>query len=878
MFRTLALCATIVVALLCAPLDAAARTKPGSAPPAGDRYIVLYHSAVPSADAETDRQERARGFRARHRFRHAVEGFAARLDPEQVRGLRADPDVAFVTPDRPVHALGQVPLASGEPLPPPGIRRIGAATSNSAREASGTGVAVIDTGVDLSHPDLNAVGGVNCVTPGAAPTDENGHGTHVAGTIGARNNGAGVVGVAPATKIYAVKVLDAAGDGSWSSIICGLDWVTANAAALNIKVANMSLGGLGSNDNDCGATDGDALHAAVCRLTRTGVLSVVAAGNDGWNLGDTPPDVPAAYPEVLTVTAMADSDGTGGAAGPAPACRAGEADDARATFSNYATRPGDRAHMVAAPGVCITSTAPGGGYATMSGTSMASPHVAGAAALCLSEGGTAGPCSGMTPAQIVERVRADAAAHATANPAQGFAGDPEHPNAFADYYGNLARVAPDRTAPQTTIASGPSGATRSASATFAFSASEPGSRFECRVDGGAWAGCSSPHTVAALADGAHWFEARATDMAGNADATPARRDFAVDTTAPDTHIASGPAGTTKNATPTFEFTSPEAGARFECRVDTGAWAACTSPHRTSALANGAHTFQVRALDALGNADATPGSQTFTVDTVTLAPPRASSGDASEVGETTAGVGGTVVPNGQATTYRFEYGTTAGYGFATPEVSAGAGGEPVPVRSTVSGLSAATTYHYRVVATNPAGTTFGEDRSFTTASPPPQGTAPASSEPPAGSGTPPAPVPPAPPAPAPAPPAPAPAPPAPAPDTLRPAVSLTVPSQRLRTVFSRGLRASFGSSEPARVSARLLLDATTAKRLRIARGAATLATTSAAPTTKRTLVLKLSSRTRARLRGVRTLRVTLRVVATDAAGNARSVDRRITLRA
>jgi subtilisin family serine protease len=874
MSRTLALCATMIAALLAVPFDAAARTKPSSPAPAGDRYIVLYERSVPSADAETDRQERARGFRARHRYRHAVEGFAARLTPAQVSALRADPDVALVTPDRPVRALGQVPLAAGEPLPPAGIRRMGAATSSSAREASGAGVAVLDTGVDLAHPDLNAVSGTNCVTPGAAATDENGHGTHVAGTIAARNNGAGVVGVAPATRIHSVKVLDAAGNGNWSQIICGIDWVTANAAALNIRVANMSLGGLGSNDNNCGTTDADALHQAVCRLTRAGVLNVVAAGNDGWNLGDTPPDVPASYPEVLTVTAMADTDGTGGATGPAPACRAGEADDTRATFSNYATRPGDRAHMVAAPGVCITSTAPGGGYATMSGTSMAAPHVAGAVALCLAEGGVAGPCSGLTPAQIVERVRSDAAAFAAANPAQGFSGDPAHPNAFADYYGYLARVAPDRTPPETSIASGPSGTSRTTTATFAFAASEPGSRFECRIDGGAWASCSSPHTTAALADGAHGFEARAIDMAGNADATPARRDFGVDTTGPDTAISSGPTGTTKNTTPTFEFGSPEAGARFECRVDGGAWAACASPHRTAALAGGAHTFQARALDALGNADATPAARSFTVDTVTLTAPRASSGDASGVGESTASIAGAVTPGSGPTTYRFEYGTSTAYGSATPDLDAGSGTDPVAVTAALSGLAPATTYHYRVVATNAAGTSFGEDRAFTTAAaarqePAPGGSAPGGSAP--GTGTAPDTVTP----PTPAPPAPAPAPPA---DTTKPTVTLTVPTQRLRTVFSRGLRVSFRASEPAALSARLLLDSRTAKRLRIASRTATLASTTRKPGATGTLVLKLSSRTAAKLKRLRTLKVTLRLVATDGAGNARTVERRLTLRA
>jgi subtilisin family serine protease len=240
-----AVAASFVALCLGAPAVAAAAAhdvKPVFADPAVDgRYIVVYDRGV-DVDAETDRQQRARGFRARFRYRTALKGFAAKLSPGQVRALRADADVAYVTPDRRVRALGAVPLAAGEPAPPPGVRRIQAATLTTTREAGDVGVAVIDTGIDLAHSDLDAAAGANCVTPGAAPSDDNGHGTHVAGTIGARNDGAGVVGVAPGTRVYAVKVLDAGGSGSWSQVICGLDWVTANASRLGIEFANLSLG------------------------------------------------------------------------------------------------------------------------------------------------------------------------------------------------------------------------------------------------------------------------------------------------------------------------------------------------------------------------------------------------------------------------------------------------------------------------------------------------------------------------------------------------------------------------------------------------------------------------------------------------------------
>src|SRR5262249_3218141 len=141
--------------------------------------------------------------------------------------------------------------------------------------------------------------------------DGNGHGTHVSGTVGARDNGLGVVGVAPGTPLYAVRVLNNAGSGTWSSVICGVNWVTQNAGT--IKVANMSLGGSGSDDGNCGNSNNDALHKAICGSVAAGVTYVVAAGNDGVDFSGF---VPAAYNEVLTVTAMADFNGAhgGGAA------------------------------------------------------------------------------------------------------------------------------------------------------------------------------------------------------------------------------------------------------------------------------------------------------------------------------------------------------------------------------------------------------------------------------------------------------------------------------------------------------------------------------------------------------------------------------------
>jgi subtilisin len=413
------------LALLTVGVTPAAAGQPRSEPPPSGAYIVVLRDGVREAGQHIRALESARGFKASREFR-LLNAFAARLSPAQVAQLRADPSVAMVSEDRPVRAITSFPMTSGDSAPA-GVRRIAAATADHVRDPSGTGVAVIDSGIDLAHPDLNAAHGVNCVGSGPA-TDNNGHGTHVAGTIGARNNGSGVVGVAPGTRVVSVKVLNAKGEGNWSQVICGIDWIASTLADSDphndIRVANMSLGGLGTQVTSCSTTT-DALHKAICRATTAGVTFVVAAGNEGWDFDHpTQPNVPAVYPEVLTVTAMTDSDGLAGGAGGGPTCKPAEPDDRYASYSNWAQTKGGAAHAIAAPGTCVRSTAPGGGYTVMSGTSMASPHVAGAVALCLDTAGQPGPCAGLTPAQVIAKVRADAAAATTANSSYGFNGDP----------------------------------------------------------------------------------------------------------------------------------------------------------------------------------------------------------------------------------------------------------------------------------------------------------------------------------------------------------------------------------------------------------------------------------------------------------------------
>jgi subtilisin len=384
-------------------------------------YVVTLEDSVGDVDAAVDGLQHELGLpRATQRYASALKGFAVDLGAGQAAKLARTPGVAWVEPDAEISAMGMQALAAGEAVPP-GIRRSGGATPLLAHAPATTAVAVLDTGVDLANQELDAVTGVNCVKPGTPAQDDNGHGTNVAGIVAARNTGKGVVGVAPGTRVYAVKVLNNRATGTLSQFLCGINWVAANAAALNIRVANMSIGGAGRSDGACGTISGDSEHKAICAAAAAGVTFVVSAGNGGTNFSTT---VPAAYPEVLTATAITDTDGLPGARGPA-SCAKKELDDRTGTYSSYAVAAADAAHAVAAPGTCITSAGLAGNTATYTGTSQAAPHIAGAVALCVGSGGLPGPCAGLAPAQVIARVRADATGAATL--ATGFLGDPLRP-------------------------------------------------------------------------------------------------------------------------------------------------------------------------------------------------------------------------------------------------------------------------------------------------------------------------------------------------------------------------------------------------------------------------------------------------------------------
>ncbi len=354
-----------------------AHAAPNFPLPPSDYIVVLRTDTNPTAVAH--QMALTHGISLGHIYSSAIKGFAAVVPLSRLPTIARDPRVLYLTPDRPVNILDQeINAKGGKPSPvqpsqtiPTGLSRINATSLNNS--GSGIGVAVIDTGIDLTHPDLaaNIVANVNCLNSRKTGNDDNGHGTHVAGTIAALDNSIGSVGIAPQAKLLAVKVLNSAGSGTWSSVICGIDWVTAHVSNYQIKVANLSLGGAGYSDNNCGVINNDPLHQAICASSNAGITYVAAAGNES---SDTSSSVPAAYDDaVITVSALADSDGLAGGLGNTTVYGP---DDTFASFSNFGS-----VVDLAAPGVSIYSTYKGSSYATLSGTSMATPHVTGALAI-----------------------------------------------------------------------------------------------------------------------------------------------------------------------------------------------------------------------------------------------------------------------------------------------------------------------------------------------------------------------------------------------------------------------------------------------------------------------------------------------------------------
>ena len=350
-----------------------------------EEYIVQFQNGTPPAA----RRVAAANAGASVRFVYTgVSAAAVRVPNEQALvALQRNPAVVSIVPNRPVFAFQHGDAINGNPnkgggggqqgqVIPPGVVRVGLPTASS--NGSGIGVAVLDTGIDLAHPDLAvAMSGFSAF--GASCQDGQGHGTHVAGTVAARDNSADVLGVAPAAQLYCVKVLDNSGSGSDATIMAGLDWVlnNHNLVVPAIKVINMSLGRPGTvNDNT-------AMRDLIERLDGVGISVVAAAGNDP--LADVSEQIPAAYPKVIAVASTTARAGSN-------QCRFLGSAIAADTSSHFTTdgigvtvsAPGEEQENVNRScfiqSIGILSTRLGGGTTRMSGTSMASPHVAGVAA------------------------------------------------------------------------------------------------------------------------------------------------------------------------------------------------------------------------------------------------------------------------------------------------------------------------------------------------------------------------------------------------------------------------------------------------------------------------------------------------------------------
>ena len=308
----------------------------------GSRKIIVFKKGVTDTLVQTKLVEDLKGIKIKSL--KLINAMAADLSSDSEKEILNRPEVERIDDDIIIYAIKSPSKPQPPQVLPWGVDRINAEIAWDPAAVSDIKVAIVDTGILLNHSDLvnNIKGNINTINSSKSGNDDNGHGTHVAGIIAAMNNSIGVVGVAPYISLYAVKVLGKNGTGWLSDIIEGLDWCINNG----IDVVNMSLGSSSGNLS---------YHEAIIRAYQAGIVLVAASGNEGGPVG-----YPAAYSEVIAVAATDNLDNI-------------------ASWSNRGPEVD-----LSAPGVSIYSTYKDGYYKTLSGTSMATPHVAGAAALVMS--------------------------------------------------------------------------------------------------------------------------------------------------------------------------------------------------------------------------------------------------------------------------------------------------------------------------------------------------------------------------------------------------------------------------------------------------------------------------------------------------------------
>jgi len=304
-------------------------------------YLVTFTDDVTDVRGTALELSRAKGFALRFVREHAARGFSAVIPDAIASQIRNDPRVLIVERDGPVSLVRPI-IEAGRPGSAPQVVSYGTTRVGGSGDGTGKTAWIIDTGIDLDHPDLNTSRNCHAFFTGRSPDDQNGHGTHVAGIVAAKNNTIGTLGVAANAFVCSVRVLGPSGSGTFEGVTNGVNYVAANGAPGD--AANMSLGASGSQST---------LEQAIQDAAAGGISFTLAAGNNGENANNfTPARVNG--PNIYTISAIGSNN-------------------CLASFSNFGNPPVD----FAAPGVGIISTYKGGGTKSLSGTSMAAPHVAG---------------------------------------------------------------------------------------------------------------------------------------------------------------------------------------------------------------------------------------------------------------------------------------------------------------------------------------------------------------------------------------------------------------------------------------------------------------------------------------------------------------------